>query len=94
MRSTSSSVSPMCLPSISFLVLLTSIPSLPSEHGFLKGKRVVTSRRPVDASQDTEGETKPVPLMALTDLIIETVSNCSDETDDGVQLQVSLARDS
>ncbi|KAJ1434054.1 hypothetical protein B484DRAFT_477107 [Ochromonadaceae sp. CCMP2298] len=61
------------------------------EHGFLKGKRVVTSRRPVDASQDTEGESKPVPLMALTDLIIETVSNCSDETDDGVQLQVIKA---
>jgi brefeldin A-inhibited guanine nucleotide-exchange protein len=29
--------------------------------------------------------------MALTDLIIETVSNCSDETDDGVQLQVIKA---
>lgn len=37
----------------------------------------------------TNGELKgPPPPSTLIDIIVETVSKCSDEADDGVQLQV------
>ena len=64
-----------------------------SEHGFLRGKRLV-QHTPVSAgkAEDAEavgGETKgPPPPSTLIDVIVETVSKCSDEADDGVQLQV------
>ncbi|KAJ1398883.1 hypothetical protein B484DRAFT_471680 [Ochromonadaceae sp. CCMP2298] len=47
------------------------------EHGFLRGKKIIKA-------DPAEGRGP----MSFTDFIVETVSRCSDETDDGVQLQV------
>lgn len=65
------------------------------EHGFLRGKRLVEhSMEPAtvkgeDGETTTNSEAKPpLPPSTLIDVIVETVSKCSDETDDGVQLQV------
>lgn len=64
-----------------------------TEHGFLRGKRLVQAS-PVgpgkaEDGEAANGETKgPPPASTLIDIIVETVSKCSDEADDGVQLQV------
>lgn len=41
-----------------------------------------------DHADSADGETKLPQPGTLIDLVIETISKCSDETDDGVQLQV------
>jgi hypothetical protein len=41
------------------------------------------------AAEDGEAPAETKAQCKLIDLIVETVSKCSDETDDGVQLQVS-----
>lgn len=55
-----------------------------TEHGYLRGKK----RIDVTAKSNAEGDLKPRQTVILMDLIIETISKCSDEADDGVQLQV------
>ena len=62
------------------------------EHGYLRGKRLV-QHTPANSVKADEGEavsseSKAPPPSTLIDVIVETVSKCSDETDDGVQLQV------
>ena len=39
--------------------------------------------------EDAEAPNEPKAPSKLIDVIVETVSKCSDEADDGVQLQVS-----
>jgi len=64
-----------------------------TEHGYLRGKRQV-QHTPVNSVKAEEGEAVstesklPPSPSTLIDVIVETVSKCSDETDDGVQLQV------
>lgn len=58
----------------------------------MRGKRLV-QHTPVNSVKADEGEavtseSKAPPPSTLIDVIVETVSKCSDETDDGVQLQV------
>lgn len=46
-------------------------------------------------AEAASGETKgPPPPSTLIDVIVETVSKCSDEADDGVQLQVCFSCES
>jgi hypothetical protein len=56
------------------------------EHGYLKGKRKVATS--IFSTDEGENEPKIQQNRTLMDAIIETVSKCSDEFDDGVQLQV------
>jgi hypothetical protein len=69
------------------------------EHGYLKGNRMVDvspntpttaagSEIAARAAEDGETAGESKAQCKLIDLIVETVSKCSDETDDGVQLQV------
>jgi hypothetical protein len=55
------------------------------EHGFLKGNQTIQDIVP---EQEWDSEEKPKQKRILIDALIETVSKCSDEFDDGVQLQV------
>ena len=60
-----------------------------AEHGYLKGKSKI------NVYQDTiqEGDTEPKSTQrALMDVIVETITKCSDEFDDTVQLQVNDQR--
>ena len=59
------------------------------EHGYLKGNRLVEQQSPAAASKpDDDANTESKGPRKLIDLVVETVSKCSDEADDGVQLQV------
>lgn len=63
------------------------------EHGYLKGNRQVEHNLSTAKSDEGEASAEskvPTPPAKLIDVIIDTVSKCSDETDDGVQLQVLL----
>lgn len=57
-----------------------------AEHGYLKGKSKVTVVVPNSA--EGEGSTPTTVQRPLMDIVIETVTKCSDEFDDSVQLQV------
>lgn len=62
-----------------------------AEHGYLKGNRFVENQPPSPNPKPDDGEgNEPKPPAKLVDVIVETVSKCSDEADDGVQLQVCL----
>jgi hypothetical protein len=60
------------------------------EHGYLKGDRYVEQPATSPTFKADEGEAahEQKPPVKLVDVIVETVSKCSDEADDGVQLQV------
>jgi len=54
----------------------------------MRGKKKIDS---IAAERmESASESKSYGHLTLMDLIIETVSKCSDEIDDGVQLQVNL----
>jgi hypothetical protein len=54
----------------------------------MRGKKKIDS---IAAERmESASESKSYGHLTLMDLIIETVSKCSDEIDDGVQLQVRL----
>ena len=54
----------------------------------MRGKKKIDS---IAAERmESASESKSYNHLTLMDLIIETVSKCSDEIDDGVQLQVLL----
>jgi len=58
------------------------------EHGYMRGKKKIDS---IAAERmESASESKTYSHLTLMDLIIETVSKCSDEIDDGVQLQVQM----
>ena len=71
--------------------------SATSEHGYLRGKRklppstanVDTGRNQSAGSKSEDGDDRgSVSRRSMMDLIIETVNRCSEEFDEGVQVQV------
>jgi hypothetical protein len=71
--------------------LITSIINTPSssqyaEHGFLRGKKKITSATATASNEDAED--KSSNRRTLMDLIIETINKCSEDFDEGVQVQV------
>jgi predicted membrane GTPase involved in stress response len=71
--------------------LITSIIIIPSssqsaEHGFLRGKKKITSATASASNEDVED--KSSNRRTLMDLIIETINKCSEDFDEGVQVQV------
>lgn len=55
------------------------------EHGYLRGNKRIPDQK---NSNSDEVSGKSSQRRILMDLVIETISKCSDEYDDSVQLQV------
>jgi hypothetical protein len=65
--------------------LILSHPTI-SEHGYMRGKKKLTSSTSTGLNE--ESEDKPSGRRTLMDLIIETINKCSEDFDEGVQVQV------
>ena len=69
------------------------------EHGYLRGKRklppgvanVEGGKAPAALSKSEDAEDRATSRRSMMDLIIETVNRCSEEFDEGVQVQVIKA---
>lgn len=59
---------------------------LSAEHGYLRGKRKIAST----SSSVEDPEDKTANRRTLMDLIIETINKCSEDFDEGVQVQVRM----
>jgi hypothetical protein len=65
-----------------------------TEHGYLRGKRklppsaVSTEVGKPAGSKSEDAEDRAFNRRSMMDLIIETVNRCSEEFDEGVQVQV------
>ena len=57
-----------------------------TEHGYLRGKRKLLS--PVTSAGNEDSEDKFSNRRTLMDLVIETINKCSEDFDEGVQVQV------
>lgn len=78
----------MCVLSTSLRTSIINIPS-PSqyaEHGYLRGKKKIASATATASNEEVED--KSSNRRTLMDLIIETINKCSEDFDEGVQVQV------
>ena len=57
-----------------------------TEHGYMRGKKKLTTLSATGLNE--ESEDKPSGRRTLMDLIIETINKCSEDFDEGVQVQV------
>jgi hypothetical protein len=57
----------------------------------MRGKKKLTSSTSTGLNE--ESEDKPSGRRTLMDLIIETINKCSEDFDEGVQVQVRFTRD-